>query len=83
MVTSVLLAELSLFIFIAIYHDQGQIFVKQRLISQMKTYNHLYPSQYEKAIDYIQSKVRMIIDKKIPLILLTSQSLLSFNMNLE
>jgi hypothetical protein len=57
LVTSVLLAELGLFIFIGIYHDQGQSLVKQRLVSQMKTYNHMYPSQYEKAVDYIQSKV--------------------------
>ncbi len=64
MVTCVLLAELSLFIFIAVYHDQGQSLVKQRLVSQMKTYNHIYPSQYEKSIDYIQSQVIMI-DKKI------------------
>ena len=58
MVTSVLLAELALFVSIAMYHEQGELLVKQRLISQMKKYNHLYPNQYEKAVDYIQSKVR-------------------------
>ena len=49
MVTCVLLAELVLFIFIAMYHEQGQVLVKQHLVSQMKKYNHVYPSQYERA----------------------------------
>ncbi|CAF0847452.1 unnamed protein product [Adineta ricciae] len=56
LITCVLLLELALFIYIAMYYDQGQLLVKQRLVSQMKKYNHMYPSQYEKAIDYIQSK---------------------------
>ncbi|CAF0958133.1 unnamed protein product [Rotaria sordida] len=56
LVTCVLLAELALFLFIAMYHEQGQVLVKQHLISQVKKYNHIYPGQYEKAIDYIQSK---------------------------
>ncbi|CAF1306349.1 unnamed protein product [Adineta steineri] len=56
LITSILLVELALFIFIAMHYEQGQSLVKQRLVSQMKKYNHMYPSQYERAIDYIQSK---------------------------
>ena len=51
------MAELALFIYIAMYYEQGQSLVKQRLVSQMKKYNHMYSGQYEKALDYIQSKV--------------------------
>jgi hypothetical protein len=57
LVTGILLVELALFIFIAMYHDEGQLIVKQHLVSQMRKYNHMYPTQYEKAIDYIQNKV--------------------------
>ncbi|CAF3518724.1 unnamed protein product [Rotaria sp. Silwood1] len=57
LVTCVLLAELALFIFIAMYHEQGQVLIKQHLVSQVKKYNHMYPSQYEKAVDYVQSKI--------------------------
>ncbi|CAF3216393.1 unnamed protein product [Rotaria socialis] len=56
LVTCVLLAQLTLFIFIAMHHEQGQSLVKQRLVSQIKKYNHMYAGQYEKAIDYVQSK---------------------------
>lgn len=56
LVTTVLLAELGLYILIALYYDQGQILIKEHLRSQMKTYNYLYPSPYERAVDYIQNK---------------------------
>ena len=39
------------------YHEQWQVLMKQRLVSQMKRYNHAYPSQYERAVDFVQSKV--------------------------
>jgi hypothetical protein len=58
LVTSVLLAELALFVFIAVYHEQWQVHIKQHLVSQMKKYNHINPSQYERAVDYVQSKVK-------------------------
>ncbi|CAF5084098.1 unnamed protein product, partial [Rotaria magnacalcarata] len=38
------------------HHEQGQSLVKQRLVSQIKKYNHMYAGQYEKSIDYVQSK---------------------------
>ncbi|CAM2701730.1 unnamed protein product [Rotaria socialis] len=60
LVTCVLLAQLTLFIFIAMHHEQGQSLVKQRLVSQIKKYNHMYAGQYEKAIDYVQSKTLSI-----------------------
>lgn len=56
LVTTVLLAELTLFVFTAFYHEQWQVLMKQRLVSQMKRYNHAYPSQYERAVDFVQSK---------------------------
>jgi hypothetical protein len=52
------LTELALFTYIAMYHEQWQVHIKQRLVSQMKKYNHILPSQYERAVDYIQSKVK-------------------------
>jgi hypothetical protein len=58
LVTSILLAELALFTYIAMYHEQWQILIKQRLVSQTKKYNHMNPNQYERAIDYVQSKVK-------------------------
>jgi hypothetical protein len=58
LVTFVLLTELALFTYIAMYHEQWQIHIKERLVSQMKNYNHEHPSQYERAVDYVQSKVK-------------------------
>lgn len=40
------------------HYEQGQSLVKQRLAAEMKKYNHVYPGQYERAVDFIQSKVR-------------------------
>lgn len=56
LITTVLLAELALFVLIAMYHEDWQNLTKQHLVSQMKRYNHVYPSQYERAVDYVQSK---------------------------
>ncbi|CAF4841493.1 unnamed protein product, partial [Rotaria sp. Silwood1] len=58
LVTCVLLTELALFTYIAMYHDQWEGLIKQRLVSQTKKYNHLNPSQYERAINYVQSQYR-------------------------
>jgi len=58
LVTCVLLAELALFTYIAMYHEQWQVLIKQRLVAQTKKYNYEYPSQYERAVDYVQSKVK-------------------------
>jgi hypothetical protein len=52
------LAELALFAYIALHHEQWQVLIKERLVSQTKKYNPEYPSQYERAIDYVQSKVK-------------------------
>ncbi len=52
------MAELALFTYIAMYHEQWQVLIKQRLAAQTKKYNYEYPSQYERAVDYVQSKVK-------------------------
>ena len=57
LVVSVLLAEIVLFILIALHYEQGQVLFKQRLVSQIKTYNHQHPGQYEKAVDFVQNQV--------------------------
>jgi len=56
LVTCVLLAELALFTYIALYHEQCRVLIKERLVSQTKKYNHQHPSQYEHAVDFVQSK---------------------------
>jgi hypothetical protein len=56
LVTCVLLTELALFTYIALYHEQWHILIKEHLVSQTKKYNHEYSSQYERAVNYIQSK---------------------------
>ena len=57
LVVSVLLTEIVLFVLIALHYEQGQVLFKQRLVSQIKTYNHQHPGYYEKAIDYVQNQV--------------------------
>jgi hypothetical protein len=52
------LAELAFVATLAMFHEEWQQHVKNRLKSQMKKYNHAQPSRYERAIDYVQSKVR-------------------------
>lgn len=56
LVTCVLLTELALFTYIALYHEQWQLLIKERLVSQTKKYNYEYPGRYERAIDNIQNK---------------------------
>ncbi|CAF0861284.1 unnamed protein product [Adineta ricciae] len=56
LITTILLAELALFTYLAIEHEQWHTLIKQRLTSQMKNYNHLQASQYERAVDYVQNK---------------------------
>ncbi|CAF0720902.1 unnamed protein product [Adineta steineri] len=56
LVTTILLAELALFTYIAISYEQWHTVIKQRLVSQTKKYNYEHPSQYERAVDYVQSK---------------------------
>jgi len=51
------LTELALFTYIALYHEQWQVSVKQRLVAQTKKYNYEHPGRYEHAVDYIQNKV--------------------------
>ena len=58
MVTCVLLTELALFTYLAMSHEQWGVMIKDRLVSQMKKYNGAEPSQYERAVDYIQNKVK-------------------------
>jgi len=64
LVTCILLAELALFTYIAMYHEQWQVLIKERLVSQAKKYNYESPSQYERALDYVQSKVKYEYKKK-------------------
>ncbi|CAF1430799.1 unnamed protein product [Rotaria magnacalcarata] len=56
LVACALLMELALFAHMALHHDRWEVFIKQRLVSETKKYNHLNPSQYERSIDYVQSK---------------------------
>lgn len=53
----VLLVEVGFFIIIALHYDQGRLMLKDQLISQMKNYDHLHPSSYERAVDAIQNRV--------------------------
>lgn len=57
MVTCVLLTELALFTYLAMSHEHWQVMIKDRLVSQMKKYDGVQASQYERAVDYIQNKV--------------------------
>ncbi|UJR38023.1 hypothetical protein I4U23_030705 [Adineta vaga] len=56
LITTILLAELALFTYIAVEREQWHSLIKQRLVSQIKKYDHLHPDQYERAVDYIQNK---------------------------
>lgn len=56
LVVTILLAELALFIIVALHYEQWQANVKQHLVSHMKRYNHIHPSQYERAVDFVQNK---------------------------
>lgn len=38
-------------------HEHWQVMIKDRLVSQMKKYDGVQASQYERAVDYIQNKV--------------------------
>jgi hypothetical protein len=57
-VTCVLLSELALFTYLAMHHEQWQLHIKDRLVSQTQKYNYEHPDRYEHAIDYVQSKVK-------------------------
>jgi hypothetical protein len=76
LVVSVLLAEIVLFVLIALHYEQGQVLFKQRLVSQIKTYNHQHPGQYEKALDYVQNQVNSLETTRttIPLVLTLAPS---------
>lgn len=58
LVVSVLLMELAVFMWVAQSYDQGRNLLKEHLVTQLKTYNHFYPGNYERAVDSIQNQVR-------------------------